>query len=124
MSASRTVLVVTENLFFLPRIQIAATAAGMTSRQTGSKAAFDEAYRAGDTAFVLIDLEADRDTWRDVLTAIKAAPGASPKMIAYGPHTAVELMAEAQELGCEAALPKGAFVNQLPGLFQTAEDSD
>lgn len=119
MAENGTILVVTENLFFLPRIQAAATAAGMTSRQTGTKPAFDEAYGAGDIAFVVIDLEADHDTWREVLTAIKDAAGATPTMIAYGPHTAVDLMAEARGLGCQAALPKGAFVNRLPEMFKT-----
>ena len=124
MAGNNTVLVVTGNLFFSPRIQAAATASGMTSRMVGTKAEFDEMYSADDTAFVLIDLEADQETWREIVAAIKTVSGSSPTVIAYGPHTEVDLMAEARKLGCDTVLPKGAFVNELPEMFQTGGRND
>ena len=117
MAGKHMVLVVTDNLFFLPRIQAAATAAGMTSRLVASKAEFDETYSAGSAAFVLIDLETDRETWREIVTAIKAVPGTSPSVIAYGPHEDEDLMAEARDIGCDTVLPRGAFVSRLPEMF-------
>ena len=117
MAGKHMVLVVTDNLFFLPRIQAAATAAGMTSRLVAGKAEFDETYSAGDAAFVLIDLETDRETWRDIVTAIKAVPGTTPSVIAYGPHEDEDLMAEARDIGCDTVLPRGAFANRLLEMF-------
>ena len=121
MEGNRTVLVVTDNLFFLPRIQIAATAAGMTSLRVANRAEFDEASSAGDAAFVLIDLETDRETWRDIVTVVKTGPGTHPSVIAYGPHEAEDLMAEARDIGCDTVLARGAFVNRLLEMFSARD---
>ena len=119
MSSQGIVLVVTANLFFLPRIQAAASASRFEMEQTPSREVFDEAYSRGGAAFVVIDLEGDPGTWRSVLAAIGEAPGPRPKVIAYGPHTEEDLMREARELGCDLTLPKGAFVNRLPSLLDS-----
>ena len=113
----RQSFVVTANLFFLPRIQTAASASRLEMEQTPSREAFDEAFARGGTAFVIIDLEGDPDTWRSVLTAVGDGSGSRPKVIAYGPHTEVDLMREARELGCDQTLPKGAFVSKLPSIL-------
>ena len=117
MSPRGAVLVVTANLFFLPRIQAAASASQLEMEQTPSREAFDEAFARGGAAFVVIDLEGDPDTWRSVLAAIGETSGPRPKVIAYGPHTEEDLMREARDLGCDLTLPKGAFVNRLPSLL-------
>ncbi len=117
MSSRAEVLLVTTNLIFLPRVQAAATASRLEMEQTPTREAFDEAFARGGTAFVIIDLEGDPDTWRSVLTAVGDGPGSRPKVIAYGPHTEVDLMREARELGCDQTLPKGAFVSKLPSIL-------
>lgn len=117
MSSYGTVLVVTANLFFLPRIQAAASASRLEMQQTPTREAFDEAFARGGATFVFIDLEGDPGTWRSVLAAIGESPGHRPRVIAYGPHTEVDLMTEARELGCDETLPKGAFVNRLPSIL-------
>ena len=117
MSPHGTVLVVTANLFFLPRIQAAASASRLEMEQTPSREAFDEAFARGGAAFVVIDLEGEPGTWRSVLAAIGEVPRLPPKGDRLRPHTEVDLMREARELGCDVTLPKGAFVNRLPSLL-------
>ena len=117
MSSHGAVLVVTTNLFFLPRIEAAASASRLEMEQTPSREAFDEAFARGGAAFVVIDLEGEPGTWRSVLEAIGEIPGSRPTVVAYGPHTEVDLMREARELGCDVTLPKGAFVSRLPSLL-------
>ena len=117
MSSHGAVLVVTANLLFLPRIQAAASASRLEMEQTPTRETFDEAFAREGAAFVIIDLEGDPCTWRSVLASIGERTGPRPKVIAYGPHTEVDLMTEARELGCDETLPKGAFVNRLPSIL-------
>ncbi len=117
MSDSKNVLLVTNDLFFLPRAQAAAVAAGMTLRRIGSKADFDDAYSQDGAAFVLIDLESDHETWRRIAASVTSAAGTRPTVVAYGPHIEEELLAEARELGCDPVLPKGAFISRLPKML-------
>ena len=56
----RAILLVGQNLFFLPRIQNVAGPSGYEVRLTTGAPKFWELYDEGDVALVLVDLEGDK----------------------------------------------------------------
>ena len=64
----------------------------------------------------MIDLEA---TAADPIEAITQCASAQPKprIIAFGPHVDVELLAKALEAGADFAMPRGAFTANLTKLL-------
>ncbi len=69
---------------------------------------------------VLLDLDAP-DAARELLAVLRG-PGAGEaeravKVIAWGPHVAVDLLAETREAGADEVMTRGAFANALPTLL-------
>ncbi len=119
MADKETVLVLTQNLFFLPRIQNAAASSELEVRHATSDAAFWDAYRTWRIALIFVDLEGDRDTWTTVLEGLTRETGAAVAVVAYGPHADVGLLEQARKLGCDAVLAKSEFVHRLQELIET-----
>ncbi|MCI0771728.1 MAG: hypothetical protein J4N94_07595, partial [Chloroflexi bacterium] len=107
MSEPKTVLVVGQNLFFLPRIQNAATPNGYKVVQARTEAEFRESFEEGTTALVLVDLEGDAEEWPKVVQGLRGEKRASVKVVAFGPHSDEAGMARARDLGCDLVLSKG-----------------
>ena len=114
---ARTVLVVTQNIVFIPRIQAAAQAIGYDVRLARSVEAFQEALERLDPALVLIDLEGDVETWTRVLECVAKPARSDLRLVAFGPHEDVTVMDRARNLGCGLVLTKGEFSRDLHNLI-------
>ena len=109
MDLQETVLIVTRNLFFVPRVENAAAECGLEVEQVASEAAFRAEYGSRQVPLVLVDLEVDHETWTPIVRSLVEDGDAGPRIVAYGPHSEVALLAEAREAGCHAVLIKGEF---------------
>jgi DNA-binding response OmpR family regulator len=120
MSTGARVLVVGQNLVFVPRVQAAARAVGGDVRLARSVDAFREAFRQTEPALVLVDLEGDRSTWMGVLEHVGRSEKSGARLVAFGPHEDLDAMETARRLGCDPVLTKGQFSRDLPGLVAEA----
>ena len=73
MPDKETVLVLTSNLFFMPRIEAAAEAGGLDTVSASTSAALMEAEGRNTVPLVLVDLEIEEPVWTEALESLKAA---------------------------------------------------
>ncbi len=119
MPDRRAILLVGQNLFFLPRIQNVAGPSGYEVRLTTGAPKFWELYDEGDVALVLVDLEGDKDTWATVIRGLRERASPASRVVAFGPHVDVATLELARELGCDAVLTKGEFSDALRKIVET-----
>ena len=123
-------LVLTSNLFFIPRIESAAIRSGMEAIYGDSAVGLLKSTGGRDIALALIDLETEEAVWEEGLSvlsaALKSKPGAgaddhsaTSPIIAYGPHGDAETLRKARRLGCDAVLTKRDFSSRLLELMGT-----
>ena len=122
-------LVLTGNLFFIPRIESAAARCGMEAIYGNSAAGLLKSTAGRPVALALVDLELDEAAWADGLPLLTAAlkPGGDGSddapVIAYGPHGNAATLRKARALGCDAVLTKRDFSQRLPELLKTRGQS-
>ena len=114
-----TLLLLSNNLMFLPRIQQAAGSTVSIVRASNLDR-LTELISEGDIDIVVADLEYDQDFWHKALQLFQENQNLNPKMIAYGPHEDTNSMELARSLGCDPVLAKGAFVNNLKNILKQA----
>ena len=119
MAASETILVLGQNLFFLPRIQNVADPLGFEVKRAADEAGFWGSYREVKPALILVDLEGDQATWTSVVRDLRAQPHPRPKIVAFGPHADLAALELARELGCDAVLTKGEFSSKLHQIVES-----
>ena len=118
-------LVLTGNLFFIPRIESAAIRSGMEAVYGNSAAGLLKSTAGRDIALALVDLEAEEETWVEgvslLSSALRDSSGSGPTtpLIAYGPHGDAETLRKARALGCDAVLTKRDFSSGLLELLKT-----
>ncbi len=120
-------LVLTGNLFFIPRIESAAMRSGMEAVYGNSAEGLLKSTSGRDVALALVDLESDEAVWAEGVSLLAAAlkpgagrsedGGASAPLIAYGPHGDAETLRKARGLGCDAVLTKRDFSQRLLELM-------
>ena len=123
MSDQKTVLVVGQNLFFIPRIQNAETPHGYKVLQTRTDADFRDSFQEHTAALVLVDLEGNADEWSKVVQGLRGEKRASVKVVAFGPHSDEAGMAMARELGCDLVISKGEFSRDIVNILASAADA-
>ena len=118
MAEKETVLVLTSNLFFMPRIEAAADAGGMEMVSASTAAKFLDAVATHNVPLVLIDLEMEEPVWTEALEALssEATSGQGPRVISYGPHGEPATLRKARKLGSDAVLIKRDFAEGLQEL--------
>ena len=114
-----TLLLLSNNLMFLPRIQQAAGSTVSIVRASNLDR-LTELISEGNIDIVVADLEYDQDFWHKALQLFQENQNLNPKMIAYGPHDDTNSMELARSLGCDPVLAKGAFVNNLKNILKEA----
>lgn len=114
-----TLLLLSNNLMFLPRIQQAAGSTVSIVRASNLDR-LTELISEGNIDIVVADLEYDQDFWHKALQLFQENQNLNPKMIAYGPHEDTNSMELARSLGCDPVLAKGAFVNNLKTILKEA----
>ena len=112
-----TLLLLSNNLMFLPRIQQAAGSTVSIVRASNLDR-LTELISEGNIDIVVADLEYDQDFWHKALQLFQENQNLNPKMIAYGPHEDTNSMELARSLGCDPVLAKGAFVNNLKNILK------
>lgn len=117
-----TLLLLSNNLMFLPRIQQAA-GSKVTVIRASDLDRLHQLIEEGGIDIVVADLEYDQDFWSEALKIFHESEHLNPKVMAYGPHEDTEAMENARSLGCDPVLAKGAFVNNLKSILtnQTIE---
>ena len=121
MGQRESVLVLTSNLFFLPRIESAAEHFGLEAVAVNSASALLEAAGTRTVSLVLVDLEMDELVWSEAITAVDESvrEDGTPLVIAYGPHGEPEVLRKARELGSDAVIIKRDFSERLPELLES-----
>lgn len=119
MSEARYVFVITQNLFFMPRIRAAADSLGYEVQQTRTESDFWGAFDKNPPELVLVDLEGEPDTWPAILNEAKRKSGDDVVFVAYGPHSDIAGFEKAKTLGCVAVFPKGQFVGNIAKIIKT-----
>ena len=123
MANSSRIILLGQNLFFLARVETVAEPLGYSVRQAHTEVDFWGCYVDGETELVLVDLEGDADTWSGVLTALgeRGSAGASPRIVAFGPHEDTASMERAAALGAQLTLNKGRFSATLGEIVGGAQ---
>ncbi len=118
-------LVLTGNLFFIPRIESAAIRSGMEAVYGNSAAGLLRSTAGREVALALVDLETEEAAWVEGVSLLSSAlkPNEdgvpSTPVIAYGPHGDAETLRRARALGCDAVLTKRDFSSRLLELMKT-----
>ena len=116
-SASKTILLVGQNLFFLGRVDAIAEQLGHEAHRAATESDFKEKARDHRLALVIVDLEGDESIWVTVLEDIKNNR-TGIKSVAFGPHENVAALKQARDLGCSLVLTKGEFNRDLPRIIE------
>ena len=121
MGQQELVLVLTSNLFFLPRIESAAEHFGLEVVSVASATALLQAAGTRTVSLVLVDLEVDEPVWSEAITAVNESvkKDGTPLVVAYGPHGEPEVLRKARELGSDAVIIKRDFSERLPELLES-----
>ena len=126
MADKETVVILTSNLFFMPRIEAAAEAGGMDLVSASTAVKLMEAVASHDVPLVLVDLEIDEAVWTEALESLKssetrgtqgAEPG--PRIVSYGPHGEPDALRKARRLGSDSVIIKRDFSEGLQELLAT-----
>ena len=117
MPDKETVVVLTSNLFFMPRIEAAAEAGGLDTVSASTSAALMKAVAAHSVPLVLVDLEMDEPVWTEALESLKAAKTPGTRVVAYGPHGEPDTLRKARDLGSDAVIIKRDFSEGLIELL-------
>jgi CheY-like chemotaxis protein len=124
-SIPQVALVLTGNLFFIPRIESAAIRSGMEAVYGNSAAGLLKSTSGREVALALVDLEAEEAAWVEgvslLSSALKREGGGTQgiPIIAYGPHGDADTLRKARALGCDAVLTKRDFSQRLLELMKT-----
>ena len=117
MADKETVLVLTSNLFFMPRIEAAAASGGLETVRASTAEALMKATEVHDVPLVLVDLEMDEAVWTEALESLAATKDPNTMVVAYGPHGEPGILRKARDLGSDAVLIKRDFSEGLQELL-------
>lgn len=113
---STRVLVISNDLFFMPQIEGAAKAAGFTFEWIDTPVSDEEfvaRLAAAPTTLVVLEL-ATRLPWQQWLPAAKAHEAlAGIQWLAFGPHTDAKLLGAARKAGVHKVVARSKFAEAL-----------
>ena len=112
MAKEETLVLLGQNLIFMPRIMSAAQAAGLVARYTNSLRDFWTVFEKEAPEVVLVDLEGDPEIWAEVLGELQASDH-DVRVVAFGQHSDVDGLERARKLGCTRVLTKGEFSRDM-----------
>ena len=124
-NGNQTVILVSKNLMFLPRIEAAAGSTMKVRRLIDIKQT-KSLIKDSDVKAILVDLEEEPKLWVPMLKELKTHlqnHSNRVTMVAYGPHEDEDSMNKARSLGCDPVLAKGAFINQLRNILHPQKEA-
>ncbi len=111
------IVALVDDLMFLSRIREAAGGTGAEVRAVRTGSALLEACRAAP-ALVVADLDSPRLQAAEAIRALRDDPaGASLTVIGFYSHVHDDRAQAAAAAGASRAMPRSAFVRELPGLI-------
>ena len=115
------VVALVDDLMFVSRIGAAARAHGLEVRGVRKVADLLDACRAGGARLVLMDLDSSRLPVMEALSSLCADTAfAALPVVGFFSHVHADRGRQARAAGCRHALPRSAFVEQLPELLRQA----
>lgn len=86
---------------------------------TGPSAAFIAFLAEEQPALVIVELNSTLLPWPEWVAAMKSSAATRRiPVLAFGPHTDLDLRARALDVGCDAVLAQGRFIADLPALIE------
>jgi uncharacterized protein len=86
---------------------------------TGSSAAFIALLVEDQPTLVVVELNSTLIPWAKWVAAMKSSAATRRiPVLAFGPHTDLDLRARALDAGCDAVVSQGRFIADLPALIE------
>ena len=120
MNGNGKIILVAQDLFFLPRVYNAAAPSGYEVMQAQTSDRFRDVYGEGRTALVLVDLAGDAGEWRAVVDRLSGEAG-RPRIVAFGNHADEEALEEAVALGCDSAISNAELSRDIVKIIESLE---
>ena len=120
MNGNGKIILVAQDLFFLPRVYNAAAPQGYEVMQAQTAERFGDVYGEGRTALVLVDLAGEAGEWRAVVERLSGEAG-RPRIVAFGNHADEETLEEAVALGCDAAISNAELSRDMVKIVESLE---
>ena len=120
MNGSDKIILVAQDLFFLPRVYNAAAPQGYEVMQAQTADRFRDVYGEGRTALVLVDLAGDAGEWRAVVDRLSGEAG-RPRIVAFGNHADEKALQEAVALGCDSAISNAELSRDIVKIVESLE---
>ena len=116
LSTSGRIVLVATDLMRQSRVAEAVRALGYAVAVATTIDEAREALRASATEVVILDLQAEGLSWREVVTVAGSVP-----VIAFGQHTKPDILRAARAAGCAVVVPRSQLVDELPQLIEKAK---
>ena len=111
------IILISNDLMVVSRVQGAAAKCGAVVRAIGSVAAAVELQHEESAALILVDLSTPAVAVADLVNAIKAAGEPPARLVAFGPHVHEEKLAAARAAGCDSVLSRGKFFSDADSII-------
>ena len=118
MDGSDRIILVAQDLFFLPRVYNAAAAQGYDVMQAQTAERFHDVHNQGRTALVLVDLAGDSAEWNAVVEGLSREAD-RPRIIAFGNHADEEALEGAVARGCDSAMSNAELSRDIVKLIES-----
>ena len=118
MNGTGKIILVAQDLFFLPRVYNAAAPQGYDVTQAQTAERFLDVYVEGRTSLVLVDLAGDAGEWRAIVERL-SGEAARPRIVAFGNHADEEALEEAVALGCDDALSNAELSRDIVKMIES-----
>lgn len=121
---AQRIFVVCNDLMFSASIREAGQSPGAVLEFIGSAEKFDEALNHFQAVLFLLDLHHPKmggAASSDLIKKLRSSPrNKGAYAIAWGKHTEPELLKNAEKAGFDKAMPRSAFVKEMPEIVRRA----
>lgn len=107
-------LLLSDDLIFTSRITATAASLGRTVKTARSPDLLEGLARSERPTCVIVDLANPGLSVSDLLARLRETCTPMPYVVAYGSHVDAAGLRAAREAGCDRALPRSQFVEDLP----------
>ena len=112
-----TIVLLSNDLAVLSRVEGAARRAGEAVRQAGSGPQAAEICAGVDVRLVIVELSTSALDVAAVVSQLRKGESTGPRVIAFGPHVHEQRLGEAREAGCDLVVTRGQFFSQLDAML-------
>lgn len=112
------IILVSQDLFFLPRVHNAAAHQGYDVIQAQTAVRFHDVYSEARTALVLVDLAGDDGEWQAIVQRLSREAG-RPRIVAFGNHADEEALQGAVALGCDSAISNAELSRDIVKIVES-----